>query len=1715
MKKIIFCTLSFSILALALITPSFVSASPLYISGTCVDDDFRITKNGVVVYDGNAINSCGSPVNVTINNAECSDTIKVEMKDNLQVLVGFGGLEITYGNYTRDVLGWYYLGNHVFAPVKMDSNYPQIRYYDTDVNGQTLQELGLCPPIPNLTVSCSAVPDHIVTGQITTFASLVSGGTGTNSYSWSGNCTGSDPTCFNSFSSPGTKTATVVVTSGNQTATASCSVDVVNPTNLSVTCSANPSSVQIGQSTTFTAVVSGATASYNYSWNGACSGLNQSCSIAFYSSGTKTVTVTVVSGNQTASANCSVIVSPPPVVSCSANPSSVQTGQSTTFTASISGGAGTYGYSWSGACTGSSQNCSNTFSTSGTKIATVIVTPVGQTNSYCASCSVNVTQPANLVVSCSASPNPVFTGQLVTFASSASGGTGSYTYSWSGSCTGSSSSCSNTFSTSGTKTGTVTVISGNQTASANCSVLVNPSFSVICSANPSVAQIGQSVTFTASPSGGNGTYTYSWSGACTGSSSNCSRTFSSSGVKTATAYVTSGGQTVASGCSVNVTGPVISCSANPSSILTGQSTTFTASVSGITSQYTYSWSGACTGHNQSCSNTFSTIGTKTATITITPTGQTAPISAYCASCSANVTQAANLAISCSALPNPANIGQSVTFASSASGGTGSYTYSWSGSCTGSSSSCSNTFSTSGTKTGTVTVTSGNQTASANCSTFINPTLAVSCSANPSSIETGQSVTFTANPSGGNGTYIYSWSGACTGSVRTCSNSFSTSGTKTATITVTSGGQTASSSCSVNVTQVANLAVSCSASPNPANIGQSVTFASSASGGTGSYTYSWSGSCTGSSSSCSNTFSTSGTKTGTVTVTSGNQTASANCSTFINPTLAVSCSANPSSIETGQSVTFTASPSGGNGTYVYSWSGACTGSTQTCYMTFSSLGTKTATITVTSGGQTASSSCSANVTQSVTNHDYKLCYNNDVYWYDSNNTRNDIFQDCGDDTLTNIYQCSGSWLQRQRAINTCSNAACQTNNVWVDQQDCGSDVWTGNFQCSGNWLQRQRTTNSCSIAGCQSDNTWTNYQDCGSSGQTCQNNQCYSTPAIYVSCSTSPSYILTGQSTTFIASVFGGTGTYSYSWSGACTGSSLTCYNTISSLGTQIATITVTSGTQTASANCSVYVSQSVTNHDHKSCYNNDVYWYDSSGNRNDIFQDCGDDVLTSTYQCSGSWLQRQRTTNTCSNATCQTSNIWTNYQDCGSSGQTCQNNQCSSSSSISVYCSANPSSIQTGQSTTFIAFVSGGSNYYNYSWSGACSGSSQSCYNTFPYSGTQTATINVTSGGQTASASCSVNVANTCECTSGPCCDGCHYKNSYSICNTETQNEYGCPWGPSCGGDVGIRTQTRSQYCTGYSASCTGNWSGWTGFSGWSVAAYCSTGQVCSTGISTCQAVSSCTSQREKRCYDSDVYWYDLTTGYRGSKYRDCQDDNECTIDSCTGSACVNELKCDGTTCAKGSASYCSSCNTCGDGVCGCSETIQSCSSDCGIIGLAITLFGKRDADPLQWLKTFAADPDQTVDFLAVISNGQSVTMDNVMVTINLPQEITYKGDLTLDGNSYSGDIRTGISLGSLLPKMTKTVTFKGQINQNNTILRSNADVIGIVSTSSGTSQDIVNISFQTTAQSAAVLGGGEGFLAGLLNFDLNKPIYILLLIILGIIVLMAISKVVRRLKEK
>ncbi len=639
--------------------------------------------------------------------------------------------------------------------------------------------------------------------------------------------------------------------------------------------------------------------------------------------------------------------------------------------------------------------------------------------------------------------------------------------------------------------------------------------------------------------------------------------------------------------------------------------------------------------------------------------------------------------------------------------------------------------------------------------------------------------------------------------------------------------------------------------------------------------------------------------------------------------------------------------------------------------------------------------------------------------------------------------------------------------------------------------------------------------------------CTPSPSLSVSCSASPNPASVGETVTFTSSVSGGTGSFSYSWSGACTGNSSTCERSFSSPGTYSATITVTSGSETRSATCSVSVEANTQcqPHTYKACYDNDVYWFDSCWRREEKYEECGEDYWTGNYRCSGNVVQREKAERSCQNGACVTHYVWYDYENCGSN-RVCQNGVCVPSySSLNVSCSASPNPASVGETVTFTSSVSGGTGSFSYSWSGACTGNSSTCERSFSSPGTYSATITVTSGSETRSATCWVEVeedysrhhlgcynddvywfnrygerlskyqecgsdyctdwekycfngkvykkrtcytkgcadgacyshsfverrfvkscgenqtckdgkcVSECECSEGPCCDGCHYKPSTVICDSKIETQYGCPWGRECGADVGKRFKSKFRYCSGNSAQCDGKWTDWT-FGNWLVADYCTFSEVCVPGLSKCQYSSSCAvpsgptyiKHYTKGCFNNDLYWFD-SNGIRQEKYRECSDNNSCTIDTCRGNDCVFDLKCDGSTCPVGSEDYCKNCSHCGDKVCNCDETICTCPEDCGALSMSILAKSTEGGRGL-WEEEIEVSPGEEIDIIAIITNAGPESLQNLRVKFTLPEGIDYLGNLLVDGKPLSGDIETGISLDELQPSETKTITFQAKVQR-------------------------------------------------------------------------------------
>lgn len=314
------------------------------------------------------------------------------------------------------------------------------------------------PPRPALV--CTPGSQVVTTGLPASFTA--SGGTGT--YAWaspSGSpVSGSGTNYQTTYAAPGVYTVTL--TSGGQSTTCSVQADapIITPT---LQCAPGTQTGTLGSPVTLNAVTTG-TVSGILTWTAVgattATGTGTTFSTSYAAPGTYSVTV---SNGTLTSSPCTITIPVPPTLACTPPSQTATVGSPVTFQ-TVGTAPGPYTWTATGG---------NTPTANGTTFTTAYATPgtysVTVTNGVITSqpCTVNVPVPTLV---CTPPTQTAQIGQTAAF--SASGGTGTYTWSAPGASTtsGGGANFSTTYAAAGTYIATVT--SGSQTA--NCAVNVPP-----------------------------------------------------------------------------------------------------------------------------------------------------------------------------------------------------------------------------------------------------------------------------------------------------------------------------------------------------------------------------------------------------------------------------------------------------------------------------------------------------------------------------------------------------------------------------------------------------------------------------------------------------------------------------------------------------------------------------------------------------------------------------------------------------------------------------------------------------------------------------------------------------------------------------------------------------------------------------------------------------------------------------------------------------------------------------------------------------------------------------------------------------------------------------------------------------------------------------------------------------------------------------------------
>jgi len=755
---------------------------------------------------------------------------------------------------------------------------------------------------PNVTASTFASPScH---GSCSGSASVTaSGGTGTLTYSWS-------PSGGNSHLTPGNLcagnyTCTITDASG---CTTNQIVAVTQPSQVIATVT-QTSTATCGQSNGAASVsASGGSGPYVYFWSGGPIGTGQNTTnVTGLSATTYTVTVTD-SKNCPSSFTVNISNSPGPSITASSGTAPNCNG-GCTGQASVTGtgGNGALTYSWSpsggAAAITAATLCPNTYTCT-------ITDATGCTTTQ----SIVITNPS-AVTNVPVITGPATCGQSDGTASvTAGGGTGPYTYSWTGGPIGTGQGTS---SVTGLNASTYTItITDNLGCATPFTLIINNTGGPVINSSlgtGSVCNGGCIGQASVTASGGTGTLTYSWAplgGTNPTTAANlCANTYTCT-ITDATGCQTT--QTVA----VTDPLPVTASAAQTGAATCGQSNgTASVTASGGTGTLTYSWTGGPVGTGQGTTSVTGLTGGIMYTVTVTDA------SACSQTSTVSISNSGAPTVNSSNGTNPlCNGGCTGSANVSASGGTGTLTYSWSPSggnaATTTSTLCANTY--------TCTITDASGCVTLQTIAVTDPAIITATPAQTAPASCGQANgAASVSPSGGATPYTYSWTG---GPIGTGQGTASVTGLAAGTYTVS---VTDNNGCSLPFTVLINNALApniTSSSGTGPNCNGACTGQASvnASGGSGALTYSWSPS--GGATSATTTTLCANTYTCTVTDASGCQTSQTVVIT--DPTVVSGIAAQTAPATCGQSNgNASVTPSGGTGPYTYSWTGGPVGTGQ--------------------------------------------------------------------------------------------------------------------------------------------------------------------------------------------------------------------------------------------------------------------------------------------------------------------------------------------------------------------------------------------------------------------------------------------------------------------------------------------------------------------------------------------------------------------------------------------------------------------------------------------------------------------------------------------------------------------------------------------------------------------------------------------------------------------
>ena len=347
---------------------------------------------------------------------------------------------------------WWVNGNPVdaweetwtFTPDSLGTYIVSLEAYDSgyfDVMSNEAQVSVVAQPSAP-TASISPISASVDIGQPVSFTTTASGGITPYAYQWylDDNVVSGATASSWTFtpSSAGAYAVYVIITDNLGSTAKSNTASVYVSPSLTVSISPLSAAIDIGQSQSFTSIVSGGTAPYAYQWylNGApvSGATNPAWTFTPPATGSYTVFLIVIDslGQQATEKSALLTVNALPAVSILPVSATIHVGDVINFNSAVSGGTPPYSYQWylSSNPVSGATSASWTFTPTTTGNYTIHLNVTDNLGNTAKSNDAVVTVAAQLTVSISPMSASVLVGQSVAFTSTVSGGYTPYTYQW-------------------------------------------------------------------------------------------------------------------------------------------------------------------------------------------------------------------------------------------------------------------------------------------------------------------------------------------------------------------------------------------------------------------------------------------------------------------------------------------------------------------------------------------------------------------------------------------------------------------------------------------------------------------------------------------------------------------------------------------------------------------------------------------------------------------------------------------------------------------------------------------------------------------------------------------------------------------------------------------------------------------------------------------------------------------------------------------------------------------------------------------------------------------------------------------------------------------------------------------------------------------------------------------------------------------------------------